>query len=59
MKGLTMNKKNDTVKEVKYVFDNITKILFEKHGWDKVPLVTKESVIETQWEGQPVKHLKI
>lgn len=54
-----MNKKSDTVKETKYVFTNITKILFEKHGWDKVPLVTKESVVHTEWEGQPVKHLKI
>ena len=54
-----MNKKNDIVKETKYVFTNITKILIEKHGWDKLPLVTKDSIIETTWEGQPVKHLKI
>ncbi len=59
MKGLTMNKKNDIVKETKYVFDNITKILIEKHGWDKLPLVTKDSVTTTNWEGQPVKHIKL
>ena len=59
MKGLTMSKKSDTVKETKYVFTHLTKILFEKHGWDKFPLVSKDSIIETTWEGQPVKHLKI
>jgi hypothetical protein len=59
MKGLTMSKKDDTVKETKYVYTHLIKILVEKHGWDKYPLITKDSVVETQWEGQPVKHLKI
>ena len=56
MRRLTMVKKPDTVK---YVFDHLIKILFEKHGWDKYPLVTKKSIITTNWEGQPVKTLKI
>jgi|TARA_R100000030_G_scaffold89259_1_gene73515 hypothetical protein len=54
-----MSKKSDTVKETTYVYTHITKILFEKFGWDKFPLVSKDSIIETTWEGQPVKHLKI
>ena len=51
-----MSKKSDTVK---YVFNHLIKVLFEKHGWDKCPLVTKDSIITTHWEGQPVKQLKI
>jgi len=51
-----MVKKPDTVQ---YVFDHLIKILKEKHGWIQFPLVTKDSIITTHWEGQPVKQLKI
>jgi len=51
-----MSKKPDTVK---YVFRHLEKILTEKYGWDKFPLVTKSSIVTTNWEGQPVKSLKI
>ena len=51
-----MVKKPDTVK---YEFTHLMKILREKHGWFQFPLITKESVVKTQWEGQPVKHIKL
>ena len=51
-----MSKKPDTVK---YVFTHLMKNLKEKYGWIQFPLVTKNSIITTEWEGQPVKSLKI
>ena len=56
MRRLTMVKKPDTVK---YKFTHLKKMLKEKYGWISFPLVTKSSVIITEWEGQPVKQLKI
>ena len=51
-----MVKKPDTVQ---YKFTHLKKILKEKYGWISFPLVTKDSIITTNWEGQPVKQLKI
>jgi len=50
-----MSKKSDTVK---YKFSHLKKMLKEKYGWIKFPLVTKKSIVTTQWEGQPVKSVK-
>ena len=50
-----MSKKSDMVK---YKYTHIKKILKEKYGWITFPLFTKDSVIKTEWEGEPVKVLK-
>ena len=55
-RSLTMSKKSDTVK---YKFTHLKKILKEKYGWISFPLVTKSSIITTEWEGEPIKQLKI
>jgi len=51
-----MNKKTDTVK---YKYTHITNILKQKYGWIQIPLITKDSVIVTEWEGEPIKTVKI
>ena len=51
-----MSKNNDTVK---YKYTHLKKILKEKHGWIHFPLVTKNSIIKTEWEGEPVRTVKL
>lgn len=56
MRRLTMSKKSDTVK---YKYTHLKKILKEKYGWIQFPLVSKNSIVVTEWEGEPIKQLKI
>lgn len=51
-----MSKKSDMVK---YKYTHIKKILKQKYGWIQIPLVTKDSIIVTEWEGEPVRTVKL